>query len=224
MTCCGPPTPTATPGFARHFDKKRVAQELQAYQTEGPVPTTRALIHALLGAGVKDATLLDIGGGVGAIQYALLEAGARSATSVEASADYLDVAREEALRHKLRDRIRYEAGDFVDVAARVALADIVTLDRVVCCYADMEKLVRLSAERSRRLYGLVYPRDRALIRAGVRVENFFRWLFRNRFRSYVHAVDAMDALIRSLGFGLRQRLRTFKWEVVVYEKPMINNQ
>jgi hypothetical protein len=82
----------------------------------------------------------------------------------------------------------------------------------------MEPLVRLSAERCRRLYGLVYPRDRWLVRAVIRVQNFFRGLWRNPFRSFVHSVDAMDALIRSLGFTLRSSVRTFVWEVAVYEK------
>ena len=212
MSCC------KAPGFERHFDRKRVASDLRDYRAHGPIPTTRALIGALLRAGVTDGTLLDIGGGVRAIQYDLLAAGARAATSVEASPNYLDVARVEAQRHGLADRIRYETGDFVELAGRISPADIVTLDRVVCCYPDMERLVRLSAERSRRLYGLVYPRDRWLMRIAVQTENLFRRLTRSPFRSFVHSVAAIDAVIRSVGFTLRQRLRTFGWEVVVYER------
>src|SRR5262249_26951080 len=180
MTCC------KAPGFERHFDRKRVANDLRDYHAHGPIPTTRALIDALLHADVTADTLLDIGGGVGAIQYALLEAGARGATSVEASPDYLEVARAEAQRRGLAGRIRYEPGDFVEVAARVPAADIVTLDRVVCCYPDMDGLVKLSAQRSRRLYGLVYPRERWLMRLAVAVENLFRRLFGSPFRSFVH--------------------------------------
>ncbi len=214
MTCC------KAAGFERHFDKKRVASDLREYREAGPIPTTRALIDALRHADVSDDTLLDIGGGVGAIQYELLEAGASSATSVDASPDYLEVARAEAQRHGLGDRIRHELGDFVEVAARIQPADIVTLDRVVCCYPDMESLVRLSVQRSRRLYGLVYPRDRWLMRIAVAVENLFRWLSRSPFRSFVHSVDAMDRLIRSIGFSLRYRVRTFGWEVTVYERAV----
>ena len=215
MSCCG------APGCERIFDQKHAARELKKYRADGPIPTTRALIHALLGAGVKDGTLLDIGGGVGAIQYALLGpaegGGARSAVSVDASAAFETVARAEAERNGMRGRIHYESGDFVEVAGRVPAADIVTLDRVVCCYPHMEGLVRLSAQHCRRLYGLVYPRDRRLTRLVIRVQNFFRGLFRNPFRSYVHSVTRMDALIRSMGFALRSKTRTFVWEVAVYE-------
>ena len=52
----------------------------------------------------------------------------------------------------------------------------------------------------------------------IRVQNAFRALWRNPFRSFVHSVDAMDALIRSLGFTVRTKVRTFVWEVAVYEK------
>ena len=162
--------------------------------------------------------MLDIGGGVGAIQLELLKAGAREATSVDVSAPYLAAAREEAARQGLSGRITFQVGDFVDLALRIPAADILTLDRVVCCYAQMEPLVRLSAQRCRRLYGLVYPRDRWVTSSVVHIQNFFRGLWRNPFRSFVHSVDAMDALIRSLGFMLRTKVRTFAWEVVVYKK------
>ncbi len=211
MTCCD------APAWASQFDQKTAARDLRDYRESGPAATTRALIDALVGAGVEGSTVLDIGGGVGAIQLELLRAGAREATSVDVSTPYLAAAREEAARQGLSGRISFQRGDFVDLAPRLPAADVVTLDRVVCCYARMEPLVRLSAERCRRLYGLVYPRDHWLERNVVAVQNAFRWLWRNPFRSFVHSVDAMDALIRSLGFTVRTKARTFAWEVVVYQ-------
>lgn len=213
MTCCG--------GGARacegHFDRKVAARDLRDYQKNGPVATTRALTRALVQAGVNHATVLDIGGGVGAIQHELLGAGARTATSVDASSAYQDVARQEATRRGLCMRIAFRLGDFVDLASQIPAADVVTLDRVVCCYPLMEPLVRLSAQRCSRLYGLVYPRDRLLTRLVIRVQNFIRGLLGNPFRSFVHSTDAMDALIRSSGFTLLRKTRTFVWEVAVYQ-------
>src|SRR4051812_3676723 len=212
MSCCTPPA------WAGQFDHKIAARDLRDYRRNGPAATTRALIDALRRHGVAQNTLLDIGGGIGAIQLELLKWGAQSATSLDASAPYQQSARSEVERQGMSARITFQLGDFVDLAPQVPPADIVTLDRVVCCYAAVEPLVRLSAERCRRLYGLVYPRDRWLTRAVIPVQNFFRWLFRNPFRSYIHSVDAMDALIRSLGFTRTSRVRTFVWEVVVYER------
>ena len=212
MSCCD------APAWVCQFDQKRAAGDLRDYREGGPAATTRALIDALVRAGVEQRTVLDIGGGVGAIQLALLKAGARAATSVDVSAAYLAAAGAEAARQGLSERITFQVGDFVALAPRIPAADIVTLDRVVCCYAQMEPLVRLSAERCGRLYGLVYPRDHWLERSVVGIQNAFRWLWRNPFRSYVHSVDTIDSVIRSVGFTVLHKMRTFAWEVVVYKK------
>lgn len=211
MSCC------EVPAWVSQFDRRRAIKDLQDYRRHGPAATTRALIEGLR-PGVEHATLLDIGGGVGAIQFELLAAGAREATSVDASADYLAAARDEAARRGVTARIRFQHGDFVELAPQIPAADVVTLDRVVCCYAQMEPLVTLSVERCRRVYGLVYPRDLWLERTVVRLQNAIRRLAGNPFRSYVHSVAAMDALIRTLGFALRRKVRTFVWEVAVYER------
>src|SRR6266699_2961595 len=212
MTCCGPKP------CESQFDRKLAARELKNYRAHGPEPTGRALIHLLRRALTDGSTLLDIGGGIGAIQYDLLEAGVRDVTAVDASTAYQQAARAEAERRGVSARIQFLLGDFVTLAPEVAAADIVTLDRVVCCYPDMEPLVRLSAERCRRLYGLSYPRYRWPVRAVVSTENAFRRLFRNPFRSFVHSPTVMDQLLRALGFTLQSKVRTFAWEVVVYER------
>ena len=99
-------------------------------------------------------TLLDVGGGVGAIQHELLAAGAAHVTSVDASASYLEAAREEASRRGVEDRITYQHGDFVQLAESVPPADIVTLDRVLNVYPDWERLAGLAAAHAQRLLGL----------------------------------------------------------------------
>ena len=216
MTCCG------ASACESQFDRKRAARELKNYRAHGPAhPTTRAMIHLLRRAGVEGTTLLDIGGGIGAIQHDLLEAGAREVTAVDASSAYQQAARAEAERRGVSARIQFRLGDFVTLAPEVAAADIVTLDRVVCCYPDMEPLVRLSAERCRQLYGLSYPRYRWPVRAVVGIENAFRRLFRNPFRSFVHSPVVMDRLLTALGFTLQSKVRTFAWEIVVYVRSSL---
>lgn len=213
MTCCG------ASACESQFDRKRAARELRDYRAHGPAhATTCALIHLLRRAGVNGRSLLDIGGGIGAIQYDLLEAGATEVTAVDASNAYQQAARAEAERRGVSARIQFRLGDFVTLAPQVAAADIVTLDRVVCCYPEMEPLVRLSAERCRRLYGLSYPRYRWPVRAVVGTENLFRRLVGNPFRSFVHSPVVMDRLLTGLGFKRRSAVRTFAWEIVVYER------
>ena len=99
-----------------------------------------------------------------------------------------------------------------------SLADVVTLDRVICCYPNMEELVSASASRARRLNGVVFPRERWLTRGFVAITNVARRLRRNSFRSYVHSVDAIDAAVRRQGLRLRSATETVSWRVAVYSR------
>src|SRR5258707_1794781 len=128
-------------GIEGQFNSREAGKKLADYQKHGLTGTTRLLIAALKEAGVEGRTLLDIGGGIGAIQLELLKAGARSAVSVDASTAYVEAAQQEARRQGLQDRIQFQHGDFVELADGVPPADIVTLDRSVCCYPDMPALV-----------------------------------------------------------------------------------
>ncbi len=119
-------------GIEMHFDQKYVARKLEKYHQTGPKKTTWQLIEALKAEGVDGMTLLDIGGGVGDIQHALLDMGVSSAIDNEASTAYLEACRQEAELRGHADRIRHIPGNFVTVAQDIPPADIVTLDRVIC--------------------------------------------------------------------------------------------
>src|SRR5688500_17373791 len=142
MDCCAK-------GYDEMFDDAQATKDLKSFRHDGPEPTTRALLNLLRAQNVTGATLLDIGGGVGAIHHELIDAGVHRAVHVDASAAYIQVARQEAERRGHADRVEFHHGDFVDLAERVPLADVVTLDRVICCYPDMPALVEASATRAR---------------------------------------------------------------------------
>ncbi len=203
-------------GIERQFNRKVAAGDLRRYRKRGPMRTAQMLVDALRAEGVEGLTLLDIGGGVGALQHELLKAGMECVTGVDASAAYLEAAAEEAGRQGHTDRVRHRHGDFVAVAAEVAPADVVTLDRVICCYSDMEALVALSAERAQRLYGVVYPRRTWWTRLSFVLLNFIHCLRRSPFRAFLHRPDAVEALIREKGLTRRFYATTLVWQVVVY--------
>ena len=212
MNCC------QCEGIEREFDAAEAAAMLKEYQEQGLRGTTRMLVDALKAEGVEGAELLDIGGGIGGIQHALLAAGATRAVHIDASSAYLQSARAEADRLGLGERIRFQHGDFVTLAPEVAPADVVTLDRVICCYHDMPGLVGRSVERTRRLYGLVYPRDGWWIRLGMRAGNLGLRFSRSPFRIFNHPTAAVDGLVRSHGFQRRVHRQTWLWQVVVYAR------
>jgi hypothetical protein len=212
MNCC------QCKGIEDLFDQKLVEKELKDYRSNGPEKTTRMMVGALKAENVQGLSLLDIGGGVGAVQHALIDAGVADAVDVDASQAYIHAARDEAKRRGILDKIRFWHGNFVEIAPQLEPVDIVTLDRVVCCYPDMENLVRLSAARAKKLYGLVYPRDAWWVKAGIYALNLFFRLRRSPFRTFVHPTQSVDALIRGQGLRPYFYRRTLVWQVVVYSR------
>ena len=212
MSCC------QCQGLERLFDKKTATKELKVYRKKGPSKTTRILIDALKAEGVEGWTLLDIGGGIGAIQHELLQAGVNQAVNVDASTAYVEAARSEAERQGFADRVRYHHGNFIDLAPEIEPVDIVTLDRVICCYPDMPALVRLSSDRAGRLYGLVYPRDTWWMKIGLKIINFGAWLMRQDFRFFVHPSEAVEAILRRNDMEPHFYRKTFLWQIVVYAR------
>jgi len=110
-------------------------------------------------------------------------------------------------------------GDFVELAPALGHADVVTLDRVICCYGDMPRLVELSAARARRIWAAVYPRDEWWTRLAFRAINAFLRLRRTGFRVFVHAPSAIADVLRASGLQPVRLRRTLVWEVAVYRRP-----
>jgi SAM-dependent methyltransferase len=191
------------------FDDRAARRELSDYRRRGARGTTAQLLDAIRGEGVIGASVLDIGGGVGVIGAELLRAGAASLADVDASRPYLAAARSEIDRRGYGDRATFAHGDFVALAQDVAEADIVTLDRVICCYEDWSSLVDRSLERARRLYGLVYPV--AIVRGVSR-------LFGQPAPFAVHPDRAVDARIRAAGFAPVLQQRGLAWQTVLYRR------
>ena len=77
-TCC-------CQGVDEMFGERTARHDLRRYRKRGPSKPTRVLLAALRREGIESASVLDIGGGIGAIQNELLDAGADRVTSVEAS-------------------------------------------------------------------------------------------------------------------------------------------
>lgn len=203
-------------GVEKLFNEKYAQRELKRYRRKGPAKSTCLLIEAIKTEGVQGLSLLDIGGGVGAIQLELLKSGVRIATDVDAAPAYLKIARDEAERRGFADRVEYHSGDFVEEADDIDPADIVTLDRVICCYPDMPRLVSLSAAKAGKIYGLVYPRLNLLMRFARPIINFHNLIKRSPFRFYLHSPAEVDRILQDCGFIRRGQSRTPLWQIVVF--------
>jgi len=177
------------------------------------------LIDMIRSVGLRNATILDIGAGIGVIDHELLDDVADHAVLVDASAPALDAARDEARRRGHLDRLEFVDGDFVAQAGAIDRAQVVTLDRVLCCYPDVAALVRMSASRARTLYGLVLPRDRSTIRLGLRLLNVWFRVRGLAYRSYAHSNEVVDSLVADAGLRVRMEAGTYFWRVVLYDRP-----
>ena len=206
-------------GCVNTFTTKEAENDLRRYQKQGPDGTTRTLIDAIRAEGIQGASLIDVGGGIGAIPLELLAAGIGSAQSVDASEAYVAVARAEAERRGFGERTSYRLGAFEDLADEIEPADIVTLDRVVCCDPDLPALLGAVAGRSRRIVGLVYPRVTWWNKVAARGIAAFGWLTRDSTRWHLHPVEDIDGLLRGEGFERRDVDRTFLWQVALYVRP-----
>lgn len=213
MNCCCPHAASASRlfslmagGYYRRFRKRR----FEASQEQ--------LLAGLAEVGYRDATLLEIGCGVGALHQELLEQGAARATGIDLAPRMIEKAEQLAAERGLADRTRYLIGDFMVMGEALEPAEVALLDKVVCCYPDADGLVHASLDRTARVYALTYPRDRWYVRAGMALGSLLMWLIRSDFRPYLHDPRQVEAWIRDAGFVKRYENTTLVWLTQVYEK------
>ncbi len=213
MSCCGHCRD------AEDFFNERIAKkELRRYLRKGPDKSTRLLLDSITKHPVQDRVLLDIGGGIGAIQLELFKKGLGRSVNVDASSAYQRISKKEAEKRGLSEKTEYHFGDFTDLAAELPPADIITLDRVICCYPDAEKLLERSLPKAEKMYAVVYPKESFFIRTGMRLCNLWFRLRKSDFRTYLHSADKIHSIIQSHGFRQTDSARTFLWRVEVYQR------
>jgi len=205
--------------IARHFDA-RVAERLAQGQDSSLVAVSQRLRDALLALDPTGRTVLELGCGRGGLLMRLVEAGAAEATGVDLSAASIAAARGRFGQAQLSERARLSVGD----AAFVPLEphDWVILDRVICCYPDVERLLANTLPAARQIYAFSVPTSRGLrgfvARLGFSVENVWDTLRGRPCPGYVHSLDAIEASLASAGFRLRHRDHKRLWHIAIYER------
>jgi 2-polyprenyl-3-methyl-5-hydroxy-6-metoxy-1,4-benzoquinol methylase len=203
--CCNPID------YRRLFSRKYASLDARRYRERGLGATSRALVE--LAGDVEGSTVLDVGGGIGAIELELLAAGAERATNVELSGGYEEAASALLTERGLSDRVDRRVADFVSEGEAVEPHDVVVLHRVVCCYPDVEALMGAAAEHARKRLVLTYPQEHLLMRLGLRVINLWLRVSGCGFRTYVHPVARILGSAEADGLRLVRRERQgFLWE------------
>jgi magnesium-protoporphyrin O-methyltransferase len=205
----------------KQFDANIARRDLKRFRRRGPDGPTRRLLAAVQDRPLPaQPSLLDVGGGIGAIHHVLLDRGFVQATQIDASAAYLAVATAEAARLGHGERVRFQHGDFVAAAPSLPSVDVVTLDRVVCCDANYAGILGAAADHARHLVAFSYPRSRWAIRGFVALANAARRVARESFRAYVHPPRAMAAVLEGAGMRRAWAGGTWIWAVEVFERAV----
>jgi magnesium-protoporphyrin O-methyltransferase len=201
------------------FGARTARRDAKRYRRKGLDDTAGVMVDFLRRRGLEGASVLEIGGGVGALETELLRAGAAQAVNVELSPYYEETARELWREAGVADAAEYQVADVAADGRQVGPADAVVMHRVVCCYPDYEALVGAAAGRARRYLVMSFPRERALVRLGLGVVNTVARLLRWEYRSYVHPVAGILAAAERHGLRTALEHRGLVWQVAALERP-----
>ena len=179
---------------------------------------SRRIADLLKAQQVTGRTLLEVGGGVGAIEIELIRAGIARAVNVELTPTYEGAAGELLQEAGLADRVERKVMDFAESGSEVEAADFVVMNRVICCYPDMPKLAAAAAEHARRALVLSFPNNRWWTRLGLTVVNLGFRIFGVQFRVFVHQPKLILATVERHGFTTRFNQRGLVWQVAALER------
>ena len=196
--CCSPK------GYQWIFSEKTARADAQSYRRKGLDPTSRRIVDYLKQRGVEGRTLLEVGGGVGAIQIELLKAGAARATSVELTPTYEQVALELLHEAGFEDRVERKVMDFARSASEFEVADIVIMNRVICCYPDMPVLAGAAADHTGEVLVMSFPRRTWWTRPLLSLGNLALRVTRRQFQVFIH--PPAQILAEAERHGLRRSL------------------
>ena len=206
-------------GANQQFDTKNAKKDLKRYLKRGPRKPTKRLNETFKKLDINHLTLLDIGGGVGPIPLELIPQGLSKVTDVDASEGYINVAKAEAEKRGYKNIIDYLSGDFLDVHTAIEPHDIVTLDKVICCYPYVEELLKASLSKAKTYYALVHPQANFMARLVVWGLNLTLKIRGNHFRTFIHDQKLIDRIIAEAGFTEIYKGTTFlSWQIHLYKK------
>ena len=162
------------------------------------------MVAAASSGGLEGVHVLEIGGGIGTLQAELLGAGAASGQIVELVAAWEPYARELARERGIAERTTFRVADILESPETVEDADVVLLNRVVCCSPDGIALAGRAARLTRRALVLSFPRDVFWVRAGLRLVNIGMRVMGRSFRAFVHPPPELVRSAVAAGLMLAQ--------------------
>ena len=211
-SCC------ARDGQEEFFGEKTAARDARRYREKGPDPMARSLARRAAARGLEGATVAEIGGGVGQVLLELMKEGAARGEVVELVPAYEPYARSLAAEAGLADRVSFRTADLVTDPGAGAPADVIVLNKVVCCTPDGVTLAGIAASLARRTLVLSHPREAWWVRAGFATMNGLQRLRRRRFRAYIHPARELEAAVEPEGLVRASERSGPVFRIVAFER------
>lgn len=193
-------------------------RSLERYRRKGLDELEERMVAAATSAGLEGARVLEIGGGIGTLQAELLDRGAEQGEVVELVSAYESYARELARGKGLEERTSFKVADILERPDVVDPADVVLLNRVVCCSPDGIELTEAAARLAQRTLVLSFPRDVFWTRPVFRALNAGMWLLRRSFRTFLHPPDVLLAAAEREGLRRTDGGRGLVWEFAAFTR------
>jgi magnesium-protoporphyrin O-methyltransferase len=205
-------------GCDQFFDRRFARRVANRYRRRGLDRTSRRIVAFLEERGLAGATVLEVGGGVGEIQLELLKRGALRTVNLELSPGYDEEARRLLREAGFEGRAERRLTDIATQPDEVGPADVVVLNRVVCCYPDYERLLAAVADHARRLVVFSYPPRNLVSRAIAGAENLLSRVRGRDFRVFTHPPAAMHAVLEERGVRRAAAHSALVWRVAGLER------
>ncbi len=214
--CC--PTPT-DPRIARQFDERYDGWTPDEGFPE-LVDVSGAILDLCRDTSLRRPSVLDLGCGTAALGVALLEMGASRLTGVDLSPASVDLARQRAETAGFGGISAFEVGDAADTSSDPH--DWVVLDRVICCYGDVERLVGRAIDLARERIAIAVPESRGwrgLVNRPLWLAEFAWDRWQGGCRGYVHDLRRIERRLAAAGFQPAGSDRLGLWHIGIYDRP-----
>jgi len=214
MNCCSDYSTV----YNNTFNAKVAARDMARYRKKGASKSTKKLLKTIFGDqdGNKNLkSLIDIGGGICAIGMESSAKGVEMITSIDASREYRAEAEMEVKSRGLEKKFKFITGDAAELSGDIPAADIVTLDKSICCYSDYHSLITATISKASNIYGIVIPRDVWWVRFPNALGNLYRKFTGDRFRSFVHPIGEIQKIIRAFGFKEISEQSSREWKILL---------
>ena len=218
ISCPDMPSCCNARGCDEFFTSRMASRAAERYRQKGVDKTAQRMLAFLEEHGIEGATVLEIGGGVGDVQIELLKRGAARTTNLELSPGYDDEAMRLMREAGVEVRAERLLHDIAVDPGGVEPADVVVLNRVVCCYPDYERLLSAAADHARRLLVFSYPPRNVVSRLLLGAQNLFFRLQRKEFRTFAHPPAQMLGVVEERGLLLAYTHRPVVWQIAGFER------